>query len=290
MPSCRVSTIVLTFCEQSGCCMSTADKQRRTLREIFTRKAATHLAISVLVSMLLGMVIDLAVDAHKRAELSAFQAQAYLSVAQFAPWSNAQRYAAIVFTQGNSYAEQLARKQENQGLAFRGFACKLRGSDSSRGFNLTGDDPCAPTQHPSGIHAFYLSAHVPSWLRPLTAFFDLLLHALLDQGVIGFFVVVAQLFIGVLLTRFAIGFFNLPMRTFVSYSLGVPIAVLVLGSIAAIPLWLLALAGMTVLKALPAAGIGAQAGGTAWLISWVGGKTAEVVAQDAIMKQVERVV
>lgn len=121
-------------------------------------------------------------------------------------------------------------------------------------------------------------------------FFDLLLHALVDQGLIGFLVAAAQVLMGALLTRFAIGFFSIKMGTFVSYVFGVPSTVLVLGSIAAIPLWLLALAGMTVLKALPAAGIGAQAGGTVWLASFIAGKTAEVVGQDAIMKQVERVV
>ncbi|MEO8461104.1 MAG: hypothetical protein ABI451_11295, partial [Dokdonella sp.] len=241
------------------------------------------------VSMLLGAVIDFALDAHKRAELATFQARAYISVAQFAPWNIAQRYIAIVFTQGDSYAEQLAQKQEQQSLLFRGFACSLRGSYSS---GESGDQnyPCAPTQHPQGIRAFYLSAHVPLPFRPLTAFFDLLVHAFFDQGIIGFLVAALQVIIGALLTRYAIRFFRIKVDTLVACVIGVPFAILALGSVAAIPLWLLALAGMTALKALPAAGLGVQAGGTAWFVSWVGSKTAEVVGQDAIMKQVERVV
>jgi len=271
--------------------MPEPDEQKRDWRAIFTRTNLIRLGISVLVSMVLGMGIDFILDAQKRAELSSVRANAYLSIAQFAPWNIAQRYVGIVFTQGNSYAEQLARQQEQQSLLFRSLACDTRGNYTVSGFNSDSqDNPCAPAQHPRGLRAFYLSAHVPFPLRPVTAFFDLLLHAIVDQGIVGFLVAAAQVAIGVLFTRFAIRLFNIKVDTFYSYVLGLPLGILVLGSLAAIPLWLLALGGITALKAFPAGGLGAQAGGTAYLASWIGRKAVEEVGHEAVMKQVERVV
>ena len=258
---------------------------------LFTRKDIVHLAISVVVSIVLGAIMDLSFEAQKRAELSAVRAKAYLTIAEFAPWNVAQRYIAIVFTQGNSDAQAFAERQEQQALLFRSFACDLRGNSAAGGVNLSNvENPCVAPEHPQGIRAFYLSAHVPFPLRFITAFFDLLLHALVDQGLTGFLVAAAQLLLGVLLTRLVIRFGKFKVDTFYAYIIGIPLAILALGSVAAIPLWLLALAGVMALKALPMAGLGAQAGGTGWLVSFVARKTTEVIGHAAIMKQVERVV
>ena len=271
--------------------MSEPDKQKRGLLTMFGRRDMILLAISVIALIVLGWLLDLGFESQKRAELSALRAKAYISIAEFAPWNVAQRYVAIVTTQGNSYAEELARQQEQQSLLFRGFACNLRGSYAASGLNSVGEDnPCNPPEHPHGLRAFYLSAHVPMPLRFITAFFDLLFHALIDQGIIGFLVAAVQITLGALLTRFVISYNKIKMGTFLSYVLGVPLGTLVLGSIAAIPLWFLALAGVMCLKSLPLAGVGAQAGGTWWLVTFVAHKTAEVVGHAAIMKQVERIV
>jgi len=271
--------------------MSEPDTQKRGLFALFTRKDLVHFAISVVVSILLGGAIDLGFDTEKWAELSRLRAKAYVTVEQFAPWNVAQRYIAIVFTQGDAYAEALARRQEQQTQLFRGFACDLRGAYGPGSLSpALVDNPCTPPQHPQGLRAFYLSAHVPAPFRFITAFFDLLLHALFDQGLIGFLVGATQVTLGALLTRLAIKSGKLKINTFYAYVLGLPLAVLALGSLAAIPLWLVALAGAMALKALPMAGFGAQAGGTAWLVSLVARKTTEVIGHSAIMKQVERVV
>jgi hypothetical protein len=271
--------------------MSESDKKRRGLFAMFTRKDLVHLAISVVVSILLGGAIDLGFDAKRWAELSSVRAKAYVTIEQFAPWNIAQQYVAIVFTQGDSYSEALAHEQAQQTLLFRGFACNLRGAyGPGSQSSVYADDPCVPPAHPQGLRAFYLSAHVPFALRFFTAFFDLLLHALVDQGLIGFLVAAAQVLLGVLLTRLAIKSGKLKMDALYAYVFGLPLAVLGLGSIAAIPLWLVALLGAMALKALPMAGFGAQAGGTAWLVTLVARKTTEVIGHSAIMKQVERVV
>jgi len=270
--------------------MSEPVEQKRGLLAMFTRKNLKHLAITVIASSLAGFGVDFVLHSDKRAELLGMRAQAYVSIAQFAPWNIAQRYVAIVTTQGDSYAEELAKKQEQQSLMFRGFACSLRGNDASGGFNLAaGDNPCAAPEHPQGLRAFYLSAHVPAPLRLITAFFDLLLHAFIDQGMIGFLVAAGQVVLGAVITRFVIRFKRIKIDSIYACVLGLPLAILVLGSIAAIPLWLLALFGVMGLKTLPMAGLGAQAGGASWLASFFVSKTAEVVGEKAIVKQVERV-
>jgi hypothetical protein len=271
--------------------MSEPKEQKRGLLAMVTRKDLIHLAISVIVSILLGAAFDLTLDSQKRVELSAIRAKAYITIAQFAPWNVAQRYIAIVTTQGDAYAEALAQQQERQSLLFRGFACNLRGNYASGEYNsVVEDNPCIPPDHPHGLRALYLSAHVPAPLRLVSAFLDLLFHAFVDQGMIGFLVAAAQVALGALLTRLAIRYTRIKVDSFFSYVLGLPLGVLFLGSIAAIPLWLLALAGLMGLKALPMAGFGAQAGGTGWLASFVARKTAEVVGHAAVMKQVERVI
>jgi hypothetical protein len=271
--------------------MSEPEKQKRSLLAMFTRKDLKHFMMSIVATTLAGWACGIAFESEKRAEFMAVRYDAYATIAQFAPWNIAQRYAAIVFTQGNSYAEALAQKQEQQTLLFRGFACDLRGSSASTGFSLSSaDNPCKAPERPQGIRAFYLSAHVPFPLRFITAFFDLLLHALVDQGLIGFLVALTQVVLGALLTRLAVTSSRLKLNTFFSYALGVPLAVLALGSLAAIPLWLVALIGLMALKASPLGAFGAQAGATGWCVRFVAHKTAEELSQSAIMKQLKRVV
>jgi hypothetical protein len=117
----------------------------------------------------------------------------------------------------------------------------------------------------------------------------LLLHALFDQGVIGFLVAATQVALGVLLTRLAIKTSKLKFNTFYAYLLGLPLAVFALGSLAAIPLWIVALVGLMALKASPLGALGAQAGAAGWCVHFLVDKTAEEVAHAAIMKQLQRV-
>lgn len=266
--------------------MPEAEKHKRNFSAMFSRKVLIRLAFSVLVSFVVGAVVDLfvhAFHADKRAEIYALQVSAYSSIAQFAPWNVAQRYVEIVFVQGDAVAERLAEQQQQWQAQSRSIACSLH-------MQLGRDDPCRPLPKPRGLRAFYLSAYVPFFLRPITAFFDVLLHALFDQGIVGFFVVAAQIAIGVLVVRLAIRRHFLAFDAFYSYVLVMPLAVMAFGSIAALPIWLLALIGVTVFKGMPAAGLAAQAGGTVALASTIGARTAEVVGNEAIMKQVERVV
>jgi hypothetical protein len=268
--------------------MSEPEKKKRSFSVRFSRKDLFLLAISVLVSAFVGMAMDLAFGGSP--ELSSARANAYTSIAQFAPWNIAERYIDIVFTEGNAAAEHMAEQQQEQALAFRGFACSLRGNYAIGGFgSVEEDNPCTPPSRPHGLRAFYLSAHVSILLRPITAFFDLLLHALVDQGVIGFLVAAAQIGIGVLAIRLAIRFSFIEVGSFASYVVGVPLGIMALGSAFAVPLWLLAFLGVTGLKAFPAAALGAQAGATAYFAKWIGSKTAEEVGHHVIMKQVERV-
>jgi hypothetical protein len=271
--------------------MSEPDSQKRSLLEMFTGKNLKHLFLSLVATGLAGWAIGVAFDSQKRAEFMAMRYDAYLTISQFAPWNIVQRYVAIVFTQGNTYAEALAKKQEQQTLLFRGFACDLRGASSFSGSSSASmDNPCQPLEHPQGIRAFYLSAHVPFPLRFITAFFDLLLHALVDQGVIGFLVAATQVALGALLARLAIKTSKLKLNTVYSYLLGLPLVIFALGSLAAIPLWLVALVGLMALKASPLGALGAQGGAAFWCVHFLVEKTADEVAHAAIMKQLQRVV
>jgi hypothetical protein len=268
--------------------MSEPEKEKRRFSAMFSRKDLFLLAISVLASAFLGAGLDLGFG--QSPELSSARANAYVTIAQFAPWNIAVRYIGIVSTEGNADAERMAQQQHEQALEFRGFACSLRGNYAIGGFDsVDRDNPCTPPPEPDGLRAFYLSAHVPILLRFITAFFDLLLHALVDQGAIGFLVAAAQIVIGALLTRLAIRHRLGELDSFASYVFGVPIAIMALGSFGALPLWGVAFLGVTGLKAFPAAALGAQFGATGYFAKWIGTKTAEEVGHHVIMKQVERV-
>ena len=271
--------------------MSEPVKQKRGLLAMFTGKDLKHFLLSMLAGTLVGWAGGIAFEADKLHEFVAARFEAYATVAQFAPWNIAQRYVSIVFTQGNSYAEALANQQEQQTLLFRGFACKLAGSAASRGSNSAGaDNPCNAPVHPQGIHAFYLSAHVPLPLRFITALFDILLHALVDQGLIGFLVALTQILLGGFLTVLAIKTSRLKLNSFYAYVLGFPLAVLALGSLAAIPLWLVALVGLMALKASPLGALGAQFSAMGWCVKFVFQKTAEEFGHATIMKLLKRLV
>jgi hypothetical protein len=265
--------------------MSQPGKENRGFSALFSRRDLILVVISALVSGFPGAMVDFVFG--RSPEISTARAAAYTSIAQFAPWNIAGRYIEIVFTQGNAAAAHMAQQQQERTLAFRGFACSLRGNYV--GFEDR-DNPCTPPPQPRGVRAFYLSAHVPMLLRPITAIFDLLLHALVDQGGIGFLVAAAQIAIGALLTRLAIRRSFVEVGSLASYVFGVPLGIIALGSLFAVPLWLLAFLGVTALKSLPASAIGAQFGATAYVFKWIGGKTAESVGHHLIMKQVERVV
>ncbi|MEP6483695.1 MAG: hypothetical protein ABJB01_04545 [Rudaea sp.] len=269
--------------------MSEPVKQKRGLLAMFTGKDLKHFLLSMLVGTLVGWAGGIAFESDKRHEFVAARFEAYATVAQFAPWNIAQRYVAIVFTQGNSYAETLAHQQEQQTLLFRGFACSLSGSIASSGSNSAGaDNPCTAPAHPQGIHAFYLSAHVPLPFRFITALFDILLHALVDQGLVGFLVALTQIVLGAFMTAWAIKSSWLKLNSFYAYVLGFPLAVLALGSLAAIPLWLVALVGLMALKASPLGALGAQLSATGWCVRFVFQKTVEEFGHAAIMKQLKR--
>src|SRR5437868_11697919 len=152
------------------------------------RRWLKRMAISVISSLVLGYVVDLGRHAEARAELARLQGDAYVAIAQFAPWNIAYRYIDIVLEQGNAPSFAAERKQRFND-AFRGTICA---QDRLIGRSEEDDPACTPAPAPHGLAAFYLSAHVPLWLRPVTGFFDLLLHAFVDQGLIGFLVAAAQ--------------------------------------------------------------------------------------------------
>lgn len=247
------------------------------LRGLFTRRTLTRFAISVAVSAVIGMVAELALDHHARAEAAALQGEAYESISQFAPWNVAIQYFSIIVLpdSNDAYAKKIAEQRE----AFRQMECGPLGVDA-------GTSSCAPPTPPS----FYLSQHVPIFLRPLTAFFDLVFHLLADNGVIGALVALVQIVLGVLVTLFIGRREKIGFESWAGKLVGIPIAVMVLGSIAALPLWLVSLLGVMILKAVPLAAVGAQTGATAYMVSWVGGKMAEEVGHEVVMKQVERIV
>jgi hypothetical protein len=262
--------------------MAEPGTDRRTKAPLYRLKKLIPV-ISILVAGVLTLAGHL-YPSEERARLASVQASAYTAIAQFAPWNFARRYAQIVVTQGNDAAEKLAEQQQRQANLFRGFACSVHFASQD------GGNSCTPLETPHGIRAFYLSAHVPLILRFATAFFDMLLHALIDQGFIGFAVAASQIAIGILLTSIVIHRKMIPFDSFYSYVLGVPLAVIVLGSFAALPLWLLAFIGVTFFKALAGAGLGVQVGGTTGLLTWLVTKAAEEAGHHVIMKQIKRLV
>jgi hypothetical protein len=249
------------------------------------RRWLISLFVSVIVSSVLGWLFELALSAHKRAEFETLQARAYVAVAQFAPWRFAERYAKIVFIDdGSPSALKDATPVSTQFLMNQ--ACRSLTSPSL-GTPLVDPALCNGPLKPHGWAAFYLSVHVPSFLRPITAVFDLILHALVDQRFVGFLVALTQFAIGVLATRYFVlrrpGFKFSPVHL-----VGLPFCVIALGSLLALPLWLFAWIGLAVFKGLPGIGVGAQAGGTATLLVLFGGKTVEAAAHEGVMKQVGR--
>jgi hypothetical protein len=264
--------------------MTEPETKGRAKAGFFSLKTLRNFLFSVVATAIATSLVDVAWHPEERAKLASFQASAYTAIAQFAPWNIAKRYVQIVSTRGNDAAEDLAEQQQRQANLFRSFGCSVHFASES------GGNPCTPLERPHGIRAFYLSAHVPLVFRPITAFFDLLLHALIDQGFIGFLVATIQIAIGVLLTRIVIHRKILKLDAFYSYVLVVPLAVLVLGSFAAVPLWLVAFVGVTIFKGLPGAGLGAQTGGAGYLVKWLLGKAAEEFGHDAIVKQFKRIV
>jgi hypothetical protein len=270
--------------------MAEPDPKETGKNAFFSRRSLILFVMSIIVPAFVGSLIDIGFHAEKRAQFVSLQASAYAAISQFAPWNVAGRYVEIVSTQGDDTAVKMAEQQQRQTEIFRSTACNIQ-NNPWIGFKAAGgDDPCTPVARPHGIRAFYLSAHVPFVLRLITALFDLLFHALVDQGFIGFVVAAAQIAMGVLLTRVAVRRKIVNFNSFYSWVFGMPLTVLALGVVAALPIWLLAFIGVTVFKGLPGAGLGAQAGGTAYLISWFSTKTVEKLGTDAIMKQVERIV
>lgn len=251
------------------------------------RRWLTTLLISVIVSSVLGWLFELALFADKRAELKTLQARAYVAVAQFAPWHFAERYVKIVFVDDGS-PNALKRATPVSTKILMNQACRSLTSPTL-GTTLVDPGLCDGPLKPHGWAAFYLSVHVPSFLRPITAVFDLILHALIDQRVVGFLIALAQFAIGVFATRYFVtsrpGFHFSPVHL-----IGLPLCVIALGSLLALPLWVLAWLGLAVFKGLPGIGVGAQAGGTATLLVLFGGKTLEAAAHEGVMKQVGRIV
>jgi len=255
----------------------TSDRQKKSARWL------KRMAISIISSLVLGYVVDLGRHAETRAELARLQGDAYVAIAQFAPWNIAYRYIGIVIEQGSPPSFAAEQKQRFND-AFRNTICA---QDRLIGRSEEDDPACTPAPAPHGLAAFYLSAHVPLLLRPVTGFFDLLLHAFVDQGVIGFLVAAAQVAIGIFLTRYLMLRKKFNPDSFYSFVLGVPLAVLVLGSVAALPLWLITLIGTIALKGLPATQLGFQ-GGCTLALTFLGVKVAEEAGHEFVMKQAER--
>jgi hypothetical protein len=264
-----------------GVNMAESGTDKRTKAPMPLFKKGAYFLSSLLAFILLTQLLDLS-SSEGRAKLAPLQASAYTTIAQFAPWNVVKRYVQIVATQGDDAAEKMAEQQQRRASQFRSFACSVH-------FAAQADDnPCTPLERPHGIRAFYLSAHVPFIFRLATAIFDMLLHVLIDQGFIGFVVAAAQIAIGILLTSIAIHRKTINLDSFVSYIVGVPLIVLGLGIVAAIPLWLLAFVSITFFKGLPGMGLAAQGGTTGCFLTWLCRKTAEDVGHKAIMNQVKR--
>jgi hypothetical protein len=245
------------------------------LRGLFTRRVLIHFAMSVAISALIGMAGDLIFQHRARMEASVLQTEAYASIAQFEPIGIAWKYFSILVMPDADDAQAMEWQRQQQ--VYKQFACEAAMNGSSRA--------CAPP-----APRFYLSAHVPLFLRPVTAFFDLVLHLFADNGWIGALVALVQIGLGILATILFGRLTHIGFKSFAGKLVGVPLVVMALGSAAAVPLWILSLLGVMLLKAVPMAAMGAQTGATAFMVSFFGKNAVEVLGHDVVMKQVERIV
>jgi hypothetical protein len=250
-----------------------------TLRELLSRKGIQGLATSLVATIVVTLSFSI-FDHNKLHALATAQANAYVSIAQFAPWNVAERYVSILLTDYSGNVSEFEQNQQN----WRRTIC------DSGSTALSAGRFCDAPPTADGIKAFYLSAHVPLPLRPLTAIFDLLLHALVDQGLVGFLVAAAQIVMGILATWAVIRRWHIKLNSFYLAVLGVPAGVLVLGSVAALPLYLLAWAGVFVVKGFSALALGLQAGCTIACLKWLFEKAVEEVSHEVVVKQLKKLI
>ena len=184
--------------------------------------------------------------------------QAYLAVEAFAPWNLIVSYVRILTIHDDP---------SKQFPALRPFEPSPEAA--AAGEQLTND--------------FSLTRHSTLFLRPITALIDLLLHLLSDSGAVGFIYAVIQLTLGFYLMLL---FFRGKERGFYFYSIGVPLGTVVLASIAAIPLWVIALFGVFVWNSV--ASISLQTCFTTGALLWVRDKVAEPLVHEGVMQGLER--
>jgi len=164
--------------------------------------------------------------------------QAYCTVSALAPWNLVTAYLQIVFIPDSASG----------------------GSPSLRSFDPFGKY-CSAADN--SVSDYYLTRGTNYFLRFVTALIDLLFHLFSDTGAIGFLFALAHLSLGALWTLY-LG--RKEAHGLYFYSIGLPLGTIVLGSVSAIPLWLIALICLTLFNA--AVGIFVQGFCTVFAVTW----------------------
>ncbi len=236
-----------------------------------------------LILVVLVYALDVASHTDKRTQFIRLEGQAYEALYQFAPWSAVQRYFQIV-TMPDGSQNELATQAQQFHDAFRSTRCSM---DRLAGISEASDPGCRADLPPRGLAAFYLSSHVPFVLRLITAFIDILIHAFVDRGLIGFLVVAAQVAIGFFITAYLIWRKTFTPDSFYSFVLGVPLLALAAGSLAAAPIWILAVIGKALFEGSPLAQLSFQGICTVCVVYFCK-KKAETAVEEFLVKFAQR--
>ena len=176
-------------------------------------------------------------------------AQAYKVIESFAPWNLLSAYYRIVTVHsGETFPALIAASAHSDAVS--------AGTSAS---------------------TFCLSCGAALYLRPITAIIDLFVHLLADAGFIGFLFAAAQLALGLFLTLWLT---RKDKNGFYFYTLGLPLGAMVAGSVAAIPLWLVALASVAAFKGVLSLAL--QGGATSLALSWTQEKLVEATAHEFV--------
>jgi hypothetical protein len=192
-------------------------------------------------------------------ENESWAARAYVAVESFAPWNLATGYFKFL---------TISDDPSSEFPALRAFepAPTLGNANPATGI---------PT----------LSRGANYFLRPLTALVDVLLHLFFGLGVIGFLVSVGQVALGAgLMLILSKG----TAKGLYFYAIVLPVGAVLLGSAAAIPIWLIALLGLLFFNS--AITVGVQSGSTAFALMWVRDRALEAAAHETVSKGVAQVV
>jgi hypothetical protein len=118
---------------------------------------------------------------------------------------------------------------------------------------------------------------------------DVVLHAFTTGGVVGFAFALAQVVIGLVAT---LALFRRgegePPHGFYFYAVGLPLGAMLVGSVAAIPVWVVAWLSVTALNGAPLVGLGLQTFSVSTLCTAVCVKAAESVTHEVAVKTVTK--